>query len=268
MAIVLVSDHDHIEYPGGAHYVNHNIVEKLGIPFIKTKDLKVNQHDKYIIANATFISNENKEKLIEYKNYSIMEHDYKIHFSRQPHLFNNGIFPKNELINLEFFKNAKTVFLQSKDHLDCYLKNNIDAHFINLSTSIWSDKELDLLDTLSTIECKNRKFAIIDYKGPHKGTENSISWCKNLHIDFDLIPKLSLLDFYRKLAEYPALVFLPNVRETFCRLVVEARCIKLNVIFPRIGATSEDWFSLSGKELINFLRAGTKTALDTIIKNT
>jgi hypothetical protein len=108
----------------------------------------------------------------------------------------------------------------------------------------------------------------MDDRGIHKGIENSISWCKALHIDFELIPKLPLLDFYKKLAEYPALVFLPNVRETFCRLVVEARCITLNVIFPRIGAASEDWFSLSGKELINFLRAGTKTALDKIIQNT
>lgn len=268
MSIILVSDYDHIEYPGGAHYVNHNIVKKLGISFVKTKDLEVNQSNRYIIANAVFISNENKEKLMNYKNYSIMEHDYKIHSSRQPHFFSNHVFPKDELINLDFFKNAKAVFLQSKDHLDCYLKNKIDAHFINLSTSIWSDQELDLLESLSSSECKVKKFAIIEYEGPHKGIENAISWCNSFHIDFELIPKLPLLDFYKKLSEYPALVFIPNVKETFCRLVVEARCLELNVIFPRIGAASEDWFDLSGKNLIKFLRAETQTALNTIVENT
>ena len=63
------------------------------------------------------------------------------------------------------------------------------------------------------------------------------------------------------------MVFYPIARETFCRLVVEAKCMGLNVITTKnYGASLEDWFDMSGKELIDFLRMITEENLIKISK--
>ena len=61
-------------------------------------------------------------------------------------------------------------------------------------------------------------------------------------------------DFISKLAQCSHLVFFPLARETFCRLVVEAKCLGLNVITTKnYGASLEGYFEMSGQELIDFL---------------
>lgn len=266
--LALVSDHSAEEYPGGAHYVNRNICEMLDIPFIKTESLeKIDPETIYLLANATFLPDSKKEEYTRLKNYCIFEHDYKIHPSRRPDLYEDCVFPKKELTNLNLFKSARCVFLQSRDHLECFNKNNIEGNLVNLSTSIWSDSELGLLEELSNSSCTRREFAIAYDPGPHKGLERSIGWCKVNNISFSLIPKTSLIEFYKTLTKYPALVFFPIVRESFSRLMVEARCLSLNLIAPKIGAASEDWFKLRGQELIEFLREGTQRALRTMVES-
>ena len=43
--------------------------------------------------------------------------------------------------------------------------------------------------------------------------------------------------------------------ETLCRVVVEARMMNMKAITNGVlGATSEEWFSLKGKELIDLMR--------------
>jgi hypothetical protein len=63
-------------------------------------------------------------------------------------------------------------------------------------------------------------------------------------------------------------VFYPIARETFCRLVVEAKCMDMEVITSKnYGASKEGWFeALSGKELIEFLRDQTKNNIEKISK--
>jgi hypothetical protein len=54
-------------------------------------------------------------------------------------------------------------------------------------------------------------------------------------------------------------VFYPIARETFCRLVVEAKCMGVDVITTRnYGATSEGYFEMIGQELIDLLRIQTE----------
>jgi hypothetical protein len=67
-------------------------------------------------------------------------------------------------------------------------------------------------------------------------------------------------DFLQKLSECQGLVFYPIARETFCRLVVEAKCLGLEVTTSKnYGASKEDWFDeLSGKDMIEFLRKQTE----------
>lgn len=269
MKLNIVADYTIEDYPAGAEMVDDNISKGLGIDIIKTKDfVRVDPSEHYLVSNATMMLPLTKRTLMHFGNYSIFEHDYKIHPSRQPHKFIEKLFPREERINLDFFSKAKNVFVQSKDHLDCHKANTLDVkiNYINLSTSIWSDEELDLLNSISEhSSIATYKYAIIDDKGPDKGTENAIAWCKANTLDYELIPKLPKNIFYRTLATYSTLVYIPNVKESFCRLVVEARALYMNVISPKTyGAVKEPWFSKTGIAMTSFLRENSKKNLETI----
>lgn len=267
MTVYYLADHDINDYPGGAEKVDYNIYSSLGIEYKRSTSFVHNKNDFYIISNATNIPLQQKENLINNKNYIIFEHDYKIHYTRQPHRYNQNIFPKHELINLEYYSSAKAVILQSLDHLECFKANGVQGNFLNFSTSIWSKEELDTLESLSSTYKKTYKACIIGNNSIDKGRDIAEAICKSHKIDYDIIPTMDLISFYRKLSEYPLLVNTPRVKESFCRLVVEARCLNMNVLSHCLyGAMSESWFEKSGLELIKFLKERTAANLNIISK--
>ena len=61
--------------------------------------------------------------------------------------------------------------------------------------------------------------------------------------------------FLAKIGQNDTFLFFPETMETLCRVVVEARMMNMRTITNGVlGATSEDWFSLKGKELVKFMR--------------
>lgn len=273
MKAIYIADHDTSTHVGGAEKVDENIYKALGIPTIimgkKGEKPYLEYFDDtvtYIISNATLLDQGAKDTLISVGNYVLFEHDYKIHPTRQPHRYPNGVFPRNELINLEFYKNAKAVFLQSQDQLDCFKANGVEGNFVVLGTSIWSDAELDKLSELSKVSKVDYRFAILGNTTADKGSDIAIEFCKQNTLDYVVMENLPLNKFYVELSRYAGLVYFPRVRESFCRLVVEARCMQMNVITTRnYGAVKEPWYpNLKGRELIEFLRKSTKKNLELI----
>lgn len=269
--IIYVADFTVDDYYGGAEMVDKNITEYLGIPVTRTRELlSIDTKAHYILSNTLNMHPSLKEEFTRQKNYSIFEHDYKIHKSRQPNRYPSNIFPESELLPIEvkLLHNAKNVFVQSSDHLECYIHNGIKANYYNLRTSIWSQEELDKLDIIgSTAAYTTHEWAVIDSKVPEKGTAVAIEWCKQNNIDFALIPRTNKDIFYKNLSEHPTLIYMPIVKESFCRVVVEARCMYMNVVTPKTyGAVKEPWFKLKGIDMIKFLKERSKENISTIIK--
>ena len=78
-----------------------------------------------------------------------------------------------------------------------------------------------------------------------------------LYISQEYIRSYQVLyrDFIKTLGTYQSFVFFPQTPETLSRVVVEARMMGVTVITNKlIGATKEDWFSMKGKELIDYMR--------------
>lgn len=267
--LILVADYTVKQYQAGAEMVDDNISKGLGIEIITTDDFVSVDPDKfYLVSNATKMLPLTKRTLMHFGNYAIFEHDYKMHPTRQPSRYEGCTFPKHERIDLDFISKAKVVFVQTTDHLDCHKLNmsGYNVNYFNLATSIWSDEELDLLNRISEHASINSyKYAIIDDKGPDKGTENAVNWCKANTLDYVLIPKMPKNQFYGELANYSTLVYFPNVKESFCRLVVEARALCMNVISPKTyGAVKEPWFSKVGMQMTSMLRKESQKNLGTI----
>ena len=271
MRKILISDFTTKEAPhGGSEWVNQVLIDKFNLEFQYSQQVtSFNTNDFYIISNVSLMRPD-LVKQISSLNYIIIENDYKICQSRHPWRWENSIIPLNERTNYDMYANAKAVFVQTNDHLSVYKANDVKGNFINLHTSIWADEDLLLLEKLlkeNTI--KNDRTAIYDTSNWIKNTNGAIEICKSNNLEYDLIPNMEKReDFLSAMAKSSNLVFYPIARETFCRLVVEAKCLGLNVITSKnYGASLEGWFdAMSGQDLIDFLRMQTENNINKISK--
>jgi hypothetical protein len=268
MRKIVISDFTTKEVPhGGSEWVNDVLIEKFGLEFQYSQQVtSFDQNAFYIISNISLM-NPNLVRQIPKLNYVIMEHDYKICQSRHPWRWPDSIIPVNERINYDLYENAKAVFVQTNDHQRIYKINNVKANFVNLHTSIWGKKDLELLELIlkQTLE-KNGKCGIYDTTNWIKNTQGNINYCIQNNLEFELIKNQEKReDFLNKLAQFSTLVFFPIARETFCRLVVEAKCLGLEVITTRnYGASLEGYFDMKGQELIDLLQIQTEENLKKI----
>jgi hypothetical protein len=266
MKTILVSDFTIKEVAhGGSEWVNQVLLEKLDIEFQYSREIKqFDPNNFYIISNISQM-NESLVRQIPSLNYIIFEHDYKICDSRHPWRYENSIIPVELRRNYDLYENAKAVFVQTTDHMNVYLSNDVKANFVNLETSIWGDSDLDLLSSLlEKHPKKTNQYGIYVTNNWIKNTEGNIKNC----LQRRLLPKLinesrDRVEFLEQFAKCKGMVFYPLARETFCRLVVEAKCMGLKVLTSKnYGASLEPWFDkLNGVDLINFLREKTKENL-------
>jgi hypothetical protein len=263
--IVLIDDFPKGE--GGSEYVNNTVCNYFGIKKVESSIIKeFDPKYQYIVSNISLMPHTIVDKLSRHNNYVILEHDYKFISSRHPWMYKDSLVPASEIINLELYKNAKAVFVQSDDHLSVFKKNNILANFVNLKCSIWSDSELDrLLSYYKETKTKNYKACVVMSNNWIKNTQGNIKICEDLKLDFDMINPSHPEVFLRDIAQYSTLVFFPIARESLCRLLVEARCMGLNTLTSNnSGAATASWYSKSGRELIDFLRKQSKINLNTM----
>ncbi len=241
---------------GGSEHVNETVIEALGCDFLYTRDIgELNPSRRYIVANLSTARSPQVIDQITRCQYVILEHDCKFLASRHPWRHPNSVAPKELIVNRSLYKNAIATFVQTGYHLDVFRRNGIEGRFFNLECGIWSNNELTHLTALHHSKTTlRREFAILDSTNWIKNTKGAIQFCEKQDIDFSLISGSNWHEFTSHLAEYAALVFFPLAGETLCRLVVEARCIGMNVITSKnYGATLEPWFKLRGAKLARFL---------------
>lgn len=266
----------HEEDYGGAAMVDKAIMDKLNInfDFISYKNLKPLRDDTfYIIANRSLFP---RQYLNSFKknNYIVLEHDSQFDKGmpgtpgRNPYLYNpEGIVPDQYKQDLKFYENAKAVLFQTEFQKNLFEKNNVHGNFINLSSTIFSDDDLNLLREINSRSIiPQRKYCIMNSKVYLKGTPQAINFCKENNLDFDLIePNKNRKELFEKLSSYSTLVFIPLSPESCCRLVMEARMLGLNIITTKnYGASTSPWFRLSGNLLIDEIENLNKLAINKI----
>lgn len=253
--IVLINDFpDNI---GGAEIVDGNLAKHLGCSFVAVKDIvDIDKDTFYIVSNISTMSPDIITKLSQHNNYIILEHDYKFVNHRHPWRYPDSIVPKDHLINLDLYRNAKAIFLQTDDHLNVFKLNGIEGNLISLKCSLWFDSEFQVFNTLrKNNTVKNSKFCVIDSDNWIKNTEGAVKFLTESKISFEKIKGSSNYEeFLNRLNQYSCLTFFPIARESCCRLIVEAKCLGLNVLTNNnSGAWRSDWYNLNGVELQQYL---------------
>jgi hypothetical protein len=247
--------------PGGAELNNSVLIDLLsstgyGIRCINSHQVNhpdILYADGIIVANFANLSEENKRK-IQDKDYVIYEHDHKYLANRNPGIFPDYQVPRGQIINKEFYRKAKAVFCQSGFHAGIVRKNLEIDNIVNLSGNLWHTEHLDLLEEMSKIE-KTDKHAIMNSPTPHKGTQEAISYCDTLGLDYVLLDPDKPSVFLGELGRHKTLVFFPKTPETLSRVVLEARMMGMGTKTTKnIGAIHEPWFSERGFDLIEVMR--------------
>lgn len=263
MNIVFIADFFADEVLGGGELNNEELIRLLierGHTVSEIKSSRVSpvllNHTKgcvFIVSNFVQLSEESKNALMTRK-YVIYEHDHKYLRSRNPSLYENYLAPKKEIINYDFFKNAKAVFCQSKFHSDIVEKNLKTNNIINLGGNLWSNEALQLMKKYSQ-KPKSDKYSIMNSNIEHKNTYQSVIYCKHKQIPYELINPASHEEFLNNLSNNSKLVFFPKTPETLSRIVVEARMMNMGVVTnSKVGATSENWFDKKGEKLIDIMK--------------
>lgn len=270
MKIAFVSDFFDSQLLGGAELNDGVLIKhlqkKFSIKSIKSADCEKSdliESDFVIVSNFIGLRPELRNFLISSKPYLIYEHDHKYVSNRDPSKFKDFIIPQKYLVNQDFYKHAKKVICLSSSQLNIIKKNLEIFNLENISCSLWSKERLDLLENLSSA-VKNEKFAIMDSPNPIKNTKLAEQVCIKNNLKYDLIKSNNQVEFLKILSSYKGLVFIPGVLESLSRLVTEAKMMNCKILTtPKmLGAAYEDWFSLSGKDLIKVIRKNVDSALE------
>jgi len=221
---------------------------------------------KFIIGNFLALRPEVLDGIGRAAKYVIYEHDHKYLRNRNPAMFKDFVAPAEEKIFQNFYKAAQAVLCQSQLHKYIVEKNLGLNNIHSLSGNLWTEETLNYIEDLSHNE-KSDSYSIMESLILHKNTGGAVQFCRLKKYPYEVIPPCEYGEFLTKLSKNKALVFFPQTPETLSRIAVEARMLGCQVITNNlIGAASEQWFKLGGKDLIDMMRSKRKEIPETILK--
>ena len=272
--IIFIADYFTHQILGGGELNNEELIELLkihnSVNTINSNNVTVdylqnNRENKFIIANFAILGHLEKDYITEHLNYIIYEHDHKYLVTRNPADYPNFKAPKEQIINYNFYKNAKAVLCQSSFHKDIVYKNLKLDNIVSVGGNLWSEKTLQMLEECS-LKKKQDVCSIMDSPISHKNTAKTIAYCKYKEMPYELIKSADYHTFLDKLSNNDKLAFFPETPETLSRIVVECRMMGMNTITNKtIGAIGEGWFDLKGLHLIGAMREKRKTIVTMVL---
>jgi len=228
-------------------------VKKMYSNKVTVSFLRKHKDHNFIVANFLGLTEEVKEELQGLK-YAIYEHDHKYLKSRNPATYLSFKAPDDEIVNIDFYRNARAVFCQSSFHKGI-VENNLGLPNIkNCSGNLWSATILQLIEELGK-KPKSEKTSIMLSHIGHKNTSDAVKFCELKEQEYELIPPVSYKEFLTKLSNNKRFAFFPKTPETLSRVIVEARMMDV-VVYTNsfVGATKEPWFDLKGPKLIQHVK--------------
>lgn len=265
MQVVFVADFFSDQILGGAEsndsvlisYLesnNFNVVKKHSA-HCTLQALQAYKDEFFIISNFVGLSEASKKYISENCNYIIYEHDHKYVATRDPSKFKNFDIPSEQVVNYNFYNKAKKVIVLSQICKDVIEKNLNLNNVISIGTSLWFKDKFSFLRS-SIPNQKSKKLGIINSANTIKGTQQAVNYCTQNNIDYELIQAAKPEDFLLEIAKYEQILFMPQVLETFCRVIAEAKVLNCKILTtPKlIGFFSEEKLvELNGENLLDQL---------------
>ena len=247
---------EHFKSIGALHDVKRT--HEITIDFVRANKEKI-----WFISNFVLLQNHLKAYLCKHCEYVIYEHDYKFCKERNPIQYKDFKVPESSKININFFRAAKKVICLSKLHFDIFDRNLGLPNLVTIKCSMWSDEDLEYMKTLQDTPKKQGIHAIIKSTNPIKKTPEAVSFCEATGLSYELIQSPSHREFLKLLSQYETLVFMTGHPEPTPRVAIEAKMLNCSLMTQKhlIGVSYEDYFHLTGNDMIEEVRSMRDSAL-------
>jgi len=268
--VIFISDFFIDEINGGAEFCNDALMNSLAHRYsferIKSQAVNpayINQNADcfFIVANFFLLSEQSKRELSN-KTYVIFEHDHKYIKSNNPSLYKNFLAPESQIQNKQFFKNAIAVICQSKKHAEVVQKNLLLDNVVNSAGNIWTQEQIEILE--KNIDAKKTvEFAVLNSQNKNKGMPAAVDFCVNNNLPFEYLNSAPFPKYMESISKVKHLVFFPQWLESYSRLAIEARILGCKLVTNNLlGAASEDYFSLKGRDLLEKIKQNNNTIIE------
>jgi len=268
--VIFISDFFINEITGGAEFCNDALMNSLKHRFIfeqhksqtvTPRFIKDNKECFFIVANFFLLHEECKKEMANVT-YVIFEHDHKYIKSNNPALYKNFLAPESQIQNKTFYKNALAVICQSDKHSKVVQKNLLLKNVVNSAGNIWTDEQLAILEKNLNAE-KTIEFAVLNSQNRNKGMPAAIEFCNKNNLPFEYLNAAPFEKYIENLSKVKHLVFMPQWLESYSRLAIEARILGCKLVTNKLlGAASEDYFKLKGRELLDFIKENNNTIIN------
>ena len=262
---------------GGGEMVNEVIinhlrslgydVEEMNSQFV-TPEIIRSTDAFFIVGNFIGLDKLSKQQL-QATDYIIIEHDHKYLRTRDPSPWeeNDYIAPPDQVVNKSFYESARAVFCQSQLHSQILSDNLMISNVVNFGCSLWSDEQMAAIKKHANKD-KTKSFGILESTNEIKGNLQSKHICETRGFEYEMIPSCEFEELMEAMSEFETIMTMPQVIETFCRVVVEARMLGCKIATnKRNGCASEPWFAkLKGQDLINFVESQREVVLGLVVK--
>lgn len=262
--VIFIADYFEDEIPGGGEKCNEVIInllsKKYNISKVKSSLVDINLLENninsfFIVSNFLHLKNNILNNLANKHKYIIYEHDHKYVKNRNPAVYKEFKIPKQDLVNIDFYKNAKLVVCQTNFHADI-LKLNLEFdNIISASTNFWSEKELNILK--NNINNKKEDLAfILESSIEHKNMYGAIEYSKKNNLKYFTYSNVNYEQFINTISKANKFIFLPKTPETFGRVATECKILGMKLYCNNLlGVSHEDWFKkLEKQDLINHIK--------------
>ena len=272
--VIFISDFFIDEVRGGAEFCNDALMNSLKHRFtfhrqksetVTPEFIKDNNDCFFIIANFFLLREDCKQELAN-TTYVIFEHDHKYIKSNNPSLYKNFVAPESQIQNKQFFKNALAVMCQSKKHSKVVQKNLLLNNIVNSAGNIWTTEQIEILEKNMEVE-KTVDFAVLNSQNKNKGMPAAIEFCNKNGLPFEYLNPAPFEKYIENMSKVKHLVFFPQWLESYSRLAIEARILGCKLVTNSLlGAASEEYFKLKGKELLEFIKENNEVVINRWIK--
>ena len=260
--IVFVSDLFSSDHLGGAELTTDALIDSSPFNVFRLHSKDVSEaslaegFDKYwIFGNFTAVNPELMPTIIANLKYSILEYDYKYcgyrsvekHFEIEGKECNCHNEIHGKMISA-FFHGSKSLWWMSQRQMEIYHEKFpfLAANKNNVLSSVFNDEFFHFISHLvkEASDKDREKWLVVKSASWIKGTDESIAYCENEKLDYEIVQNLSYPDLLKKLSTAKGLVFLPLGADTCPRLVIEAKLLGCDLILnENVQHSKEDWFS-------------------------
>jgi len=284
--IVFISDLYVDDYLGGAEITSENFIKKIeseGIKFVKIKSKDVNLklieagvNSHWIFFNYSGMDLNLIPALVANTKYSIVEYDYKFckYRSTEKHY-------ENEQSQCDCHENIQgkiiSAFMYGSENLMWMSEGQRNFYFEKfpfledknnyILSSAFSETTLNKLSGNRSKKKRKNKALIIGSNSWIKGIKDSIDYCKNKNIDYDIIQNVSHDEVIEKMSEYEHFVFMPKGKDTCPRILIEAKVSGMNLhVNSNCQHVTEKWWG-NPEEVENYLRTHPQETFYSTIRN-